>query len=208
MNETPFLVSIIIVSFNTCQMTIECIESVYRFAGSDHFDVIVVDNASSDGSADAIAHAYPAVRLIRSKINLGFGKANNLAANETTGKYILLLNPDTLILDNAIQRLVKFADDNPVAAGDGHFRLAHAEGVYAVFDDTLGADEGIAHLAGVAGRWFRLEGQIGAAAQVEAKAHGLSLPIADLQPAALWPEVSGQVAARIAGKDGDDREGR
>jgi len=82
---------------------------------SDDFEVIVIDNASSDGSPDAIKAEFPQVQFIQSDENLGFAKANNVAAKESKAEHILLLNPDTLILDHAIDRLMSFAAENPNA---------------------------------------------------------------------------------------------
>ena len=83
-------------------------------------EVIVLDNASPDGSAAAIAAAFPGLRLIASAENLGFATGNNVAAREARGRYILLLNPDTVVLDRAIDRLVAFADARPrPASGAG-----------------------------------------------------------------------------------------
>ena len=108
-------VSILVVSYNTCDMTLACLRSIYEQARSDAFEVIVVDNASTDGSPDRIESEFPNIRLIRSQDNLGFAKANNVAAEEARGEFVLLLNPDTVILDHAIDRLVEFAVDNPQA---------------------------------------------------------------------------------------------
>ena len=105
--------SILIVSYNTREMTLAAIRSVYEQAADTGFEVIVVDNASGDGSADAIAAEFPQVQLIRSKENLGFGRANNVAAAEARGDLLLLLNPDTIILDHAIDKLAQFARVNP-----------------------------------------------------------------------------------------------
>jgi N-acetylglucosaminyl-diphospho-decaprenol L-rhamnosyltransferase len=109
------LVSVVIVSYNTREMTCACIKSVLDQADNLEQEVIVLDNASSDGSADAIAERFSTVRLIRSSDNLGFGKGNNVAARGARGEYILLLNPDTLVLDNAIGRLLDFAGRKPEA---------------------------------------------------------------------------------------------
>ncbi len=114
MTATP-LVSVIIVSYNTREMTCDCIKSVLEEGKGLDQEIIVLDNASGDGSADAIAVRFPSVRLIRSENNLGFGKGNNVAAQEATGEYVLLLNPDTLILDNAIGKLLEFANRRPEA---------------------------------------------------------------------------------------------
>lgn len=110
---TP-VVSIIVVSYNTREMTLECLRSVAAQT-TVPYELIVVDNASSDGSAEAIAAAFPEIRLIASRENHGFAKANNLAALEARAPYLLLLNPDTVTLDHAIDRLMAFAERTPQA---------------------------------------------------------------------------------------------
>jgi N-acetylglucosaminyl-diphospho-decaprenol L-rhamnosyltransferase len=108
-------VSVIIVSYNTRDMTCACIESVLTYGQNVDQEVIVLDNVSSDGSADAISSRFPQVELIRSNENHGFGKGNNVAAKQAKGDYLLLLNPDTLLLDNAIEKLLAFAKRRPEA---------------------------------------------------------------------------------------------
>lgn len=103
-------VTIMIVSYNTREMTLGAIRSVYAQTKRRSFEIIVVDNGSSDGSAEAIAGAYPEVRLIRRPDNPGFAAGNNIAAREAKGLYLLLLNPDTEVLDGAIDKLVAFAE--------------------------------------------------------------------------------------------------
>lgn len=105
--------TIIVVSYNTKDITLTCLDSIYRETTKTTFDVVVVDNDSKDGSAEAIAQKFPQAKLIASKINHGFGKANNIAAEGITTPYILLLNPDTEVLDGAIDKLVDFAHENP-----------------------------------------------------------------------------------------------
>jgi GT2 family glycosyltransferase len=120
-------VTILIISFNTRALTLDSLASVFAQTRGVSFEVIVVDNASSDGSANAIAESYPQVRLVRLPENVGFACANNLAAKDATGEFVLLLNPDTVILDGAIQKAVAFVqmqtDDVVVGArtffGDG-----------------------------------------------------------------------------------------
>ncbi len=108
-------VSILIVSFNTREMTLAAISSAVRETREVTYEIIVVDNASTDGSADAIA-AHPAQpKLFRLSDNIGFGRGNNLAAEYATGQYVLLLNPDTVVTDRAVDRLVAFARANPRA---------------------------------------------------------------------------------------------
>lgn len=107
-------VSVLVVSFNTRVMTLACLGSIAAETGLDH-EVIVLDNASADGSAPAIAAEFPGVRLLAERVNHGFARANNIAAERATGEYLLLLNPDTLILERAIDKLLAFAAAQPQA---------------------------------------------------------------------------------------------
>ncbi len=109
------LVTIVIVSYNTRQLTLNCIQSVLEQGSGITQQIIVLDNASRDGSADAIALQFPDVELIRSSDNHGFAKGNNIAALQARGEYILLLNPDTIVLNQAIVRLIEFAERTPDA---------------------------------------------------------------------------------------------
>jgi GT2 family glycosyltransferase len=111
--------SIIIVNFNTREMTLECLRSVYAGLGRLRAEVIVVDNASSDGSADAIAGAFPRVKLIRSERNLGFAGGNNLAFPLALGRHVLLLNSDTLILGDVLTASVAYMDARPEVGAMG-----------------------------------------------------------------------------------------
>ncbi|MEM9063984.1 MAG: glycosyltransferase family 2 protein [Planctomycetota bacterium] len=105
--------SVILVSYNTRELTLTALASLREQTVRTDFETIVLDNASTDGSADAIALAEPGVKLIRSEENLGFAQGNNEAAKRATGKLLLLLNPDTVVLDSAVDRLVEFADAHP-----------------------------------------------------------------------------------------------
>lgn len=104
------VVSVIIVSFNTKEVTLSCLDSVYRFTKGVDFEVIVVDNGSQDGSIEALS-AFEAknknFKLIKSSTNLGFGRANNLGAKEAEGEYLLFLNSDTLLTEDAISHSVE-----------------------------------------------------------------------------------------------------
>ncbi len=102
-------VSVIIVSYNTRELTLDCLRSVFEQTRDATIEVFVVDNASADGSADVIAAEFPQVRLFALDQNLGFAAANNFAARHAQGEWLLLLNPDTVVLDRAIDRLVAFA---------------------------------------------------------------------------------------------------
>lgn len=115
-SNTPMpRLTIIVVSYNTRQITLDCLTSIYAQTHEIDFELIVVDNASSDGSADAIAEAFPQADLLRSAENLGFARANNIAATRARGEYLLLLNPDTVVLDQSIDRLMRFAITQPDA---------------------------------------------------------------------------------------------
>lgn len=107
--ETKPVLSILIVSYQTCEMTLECLRSISREAKSADYEVLIVDNNSSDGSPEAIAAEFPNYKLLASKDNLGFARGNNVAAEEARGEYLLLLNPDTVVLNSAIDKLLDFA---------------------------------------------------------------------------------------------------
>jgi len=97
--------SIIIVNWNTEKYLNQCIESVYKETKKLNLEIIVVDNYSSDGSTEMIKKNFPEVLLIENKINRGFSAANNQGLKIADAKAILLLNPDTIITDNAIEKM-------------------------------------------------------------------------------------------------------
>ncbi len=105
-------VSVIIVNYNTRDLTLQCLRSVYERTTRMSFEVIVVDNASSDDSVEQIQLEFPQVTLIKSNENLGFGRANNLGYEHSTGDYIFLLNSDTILINNAIEILWRFLNEH------------------------------------------------------------------------------------------------
>ncbi|UCF26759.1 MAG: glycosyltransferase family 2 protein [Chloroflexota bacterium] len=105
--------SVIIVNWNTKNLLVECIDSIYTAPPNSEFDIWVVDNSSTDGSPEIIRNRYPEVNLIVNKENIGFAKANNQAFNQCRGKYILLLNPDTVVKPEAIEKLCRFLNQLP-----------------------------------------------------------------------------------------------
>ena len=153
MTAAPPELSILVVSYRTREMTLECLRSLFRETSSPSFEVLVVDNASDDGSADAIATAFPDVQLIASRENLGFARANNLAADHARGRRLLLLNPDTVVLDSAITRLHAFAEAHPGARlwggrtlfADGSLNARSCAGRQSVWS-ILCLASGLAHL--------------------------------------------------------------
>lgn len=111
----PLDLSIIIVGWNTRDFLRDCLASIDANLGSLSAEVIVIDNASSDGSAEMIAAEFPCVRLIANTVNRGFAAANNQGLKAAGGRYLLLLNPDTVILDDVLPRITAWADAHPAA---------------------------------------------------------------------------------------------
>lgn len=115
--------SIIIVSWNTHDLLAQCIESIYAYPPDCEFEVWVVDNASTDGSATMVRERFPQVRLIENRENVGFARANNQAIRESAGKYILLLNSDTIVQLGALQNMVAFMEGHSEAGIVGAYLL-------------------------------------------------------------------------------------
>ena len=111
--------SIIIVNWNTRDLLAKCLASIFAYPPSSQFEVWVVDNASSDGSTNIVSQDFPQVRLIRNSSNLGFARANNQAIRQATGRYVLLLNPDTKVMPGALPVLVAFMDESPTSGAAG-----------------------------------------------------------------------------------------
>ena len=108
----PVSVSIMVVSYNTREMTLECLRSLQKEAAGLEYELLFLDNASSDDSFEAVEAEFgdtPRFNLKHSRENLGFAKANNQLALEARGEFLLLLNPDTVVLEDAIQNLLRFA---------------------------------------------------------------------------------------------------
>ncbi len=103
--------SVIIVNWNTCEYLLGALRSIY--ATPPPFEVIVVDNASTDGSADAVAREYPEVRLMVNQQNLGYARGNNQGIEASTGEYVLLLNPDVVLPPGGLERAVGILESRP-----------------------------------------------------------------------------------------------
>ena len=115
--------SVIVVSWNTRELLRSCLRSVYDTANGLQFEVVVVDNGSSDGSCGMVVAEFPQAILIRNEANRGFAAANNQAILESTGRYVLLLNPDTAVRPGALSTLVRFLDEHPDAGAAGSLLL-------------------------------------------------------------------------------------
>jgi len=103
-------VSVIIVNFNTTQLTLNCVRSVFRYTLSNSFEVIIIDNASVDTSISSIQSQFPDVKILYNKRNLGFGRANNQGISISKGRYVFLLNSDTELLSDAIGTFWSFME--------------------------------------------------------------------------------------------------
>ena len=105
-------VSIIIVNWNTKRLLLDCICSIYETVKNISFEIWLVDNASSDGSVEAVKQNYPDVKIIQNTKNLGFAAANNIALERMCGQYALLLNTDTILTNGAVENLFDFMEKN------------------------------------------------------------------------------------------------
>ncbi|MBN2137852.1 MAG: glycosyltransferase family 2 protein [Sedimentisphaerales bacterium] len=109
-------VSIIIVAWNVRQLVYDCLKSVYEYTRDVDFEVIYIDNASEDGSVEMVKEHFADVRIIENSENMGFIRANNQGIEIAGGRYVLLLNSDTILLNNAIAETVRAADAEAQAA--------------------------------------------------------------------------------------------
>lgn len=106
-------ISIIIVNWNTRDVLVECLQSIGRYTGNLDIEVIVMDNASSDGSQAMLKTLFPWVRLVAGERNMGYGAANNVALSISKCPLIMLLNPDTALLPSTLETLVRFLQEHP-----------------------------------------------------------------------------------------------
>jgi N-acetylglucosaminyl-diphospho-decaprenol L-rhamnosyltransferase len=111
--------SVVIICWNDLKVILDCISSVYAETSAIDYEIIVTDNASSDGSVAAIRQRFPDVRIVENSENGGFGKGNNAGIRVTNGEFVLILNPDTIIRDRALEKLVAYADHHPEAGAFG-----------------------------------------------------------------------------------------
>ena len=112
--------SVIIVNWNAKSLLEQSLKSVYScITESFPLEVFVVDNGSSDGSPGMVKEKFPAVKLIENRENLGFARANNQAIGKSSGKYVLLLNSDVIILNKALEKTITFLENHPDAGAVG-----------------------------------------------------------------------------------------
>ena len=121
--------SIIIVNWNVREMLAECLRSIEAYHGALETEIIVVDSASTDGSAQMIEKEFPAVKLLAQTENVGFVRGNNIGLEAATGRYLMLLNPDTRIHAHALLKLTRTLDQNPDVGIIGPHTL-NSDGTY------------------------------------------------------------------------------
>lgn len=121
--------SIVVLCWNDVGVIRDCLHSIYANTRLEDFEVIVSDNGSTDGSVEFIRNTYPAVQVIENGANLRFSKGNNVGIRLSKGRYVLILNPDTLIHEGSLERWVDFADRHPEAGAFG-CRVLNQDGSY------------------------------------------------------------------------------
>src|SRR5690606_1303613 len=123
-------VSVVIVNYNVREFLEQALESVARASAGLTVETFVVDNDSADGSVAMVRERFPDVRVIANEENVGFARANNQAIREARGRYLLILNPDTLLQEDTLQALVGFMDRHPEAGAAG-CRILNPDGTFA-----------------------------------------------------------------------------
>jgi GT2 family glycosyltransferase len=121
--------SVVILCWNDLKVIGDCLSSIYATTHATEIEVIVPDNGSTDGSIEFIRAHYPQVKAIENGANLRFAKGNNVGIAASTGEYVLILNPDTIIHEGALDGLVAFAEKHPEAGAFG-CRVLNADGSY------------------------------------------------------------------------------
>jgi GT2 family glycosyltransferase len=105
--------SIVIVSWNVAGLLEQCIESIIKHSTGIPLEIIVVDNASDDRTREMLREQFPAVKVIANEKNEGFARANNQALKRIAGRFVLILNPDTILVDRSLDRMIQFMDSHP-----------------------------------------------------------------------------------------------
>ena len=106
--------SVVIVSYNTCELLRSCLASVYAETTGIDYEVLIIDNNSTDGSATMVQTEFPMARVLALPDNVGFARGCNLGVAASSGEYILLLNPDTVVHDHALEHLLAFGRSRPI----------------------------------------------------------------------------------------------
>ena len=149
-NDDDIVISLIIISWNTREILRKCLDKIADAAGSAGYETIVVDNGSSDGSQEMVRGDFPEVRLIENRENLGFPKAVNQGIVESRGRYLGIMNSDTLALPGSLKQLVQFLEDNPetgavgpqLISTDNHLQYSggYAPSPFSAFNELAGVN--------------------------------------------------------------------
>lgn len=123
--------SIVIICWNDLRVIRDCLRSIEEATHTTDYELIVSDNGSTDGSVEYIREKHPRVRVVENRANFGFAKGNNSGIRASSGEYVLILNPDTIIHDGSLDRFVAFADRHPEAGAFG-CRVQNPDGSYQV----------------------------------------------------------------------------
>jgi GT2 family glycosyltransferase len=115
MTNPDVVLTIIISCYNTCELVGDCLRSIYQNPPSESFEIILVDDASTDGTSEMVGATFPGVRLLRNDVNRHYSYSNNLALDEARGLYVLLLNNDTIVLPDALDAMIAFLRGHPEA---------------------------------------------------------------------------------------------
>lgn len=117
--DGEIVLSILISCYNTRDLVADCLRSIYQNPVSEPYEIVLVDDASSDGTSEMVRSAFPEVRLFRSEINRHYAHSNNWALDQARGRYVLLLNNDTLVLPRALDDMIDFLREHPDAGAVG-----------------------------------------------------------------------------------------
>jgi N-acetylglucosaminyl-diphospho-decaprenol L-rhamnosyltransferase len=120
--ETPgaeIVLSIIIPSYNTRDLVADCLRTIYQNPTHEPYEIILIEDGSSDGTGEMVRSAFPEVRVLRNDTHLHYAYSNNLALDHALGRYVLLLNPDTLVLPGALDAMVTFLREHADAGAVG-----------------------------------------------------------------------------------------
>jgi len=117
--EPAITLSVIIATFNACELLSDCLQSIYQNPTSELLEVIVVDDAGTDGTSDMVRARFPEVRLFRNEVNRHYALSNNRAFDQARGQYLYLLNNDTVVLPQALDRMLAFLRKHPEAGAVG-----------------------------------------------------------------------------------------
>jgi GT2 family glycosyltransferase len=121
--------SVVILCWNDLKVVGDCLRSIYANTHAVEFEVLVSDNGSTDGVIEFVRANFPQVRLLENGVNLRFAKGNNVAFRHCQGEYVLILNPDTIVHEGSLDKLVAYADRHPEAGAFG-CRMLYADGSY------------------------------------------------------------------------------